>query len=188
MHTWVIGIDEVGRGPLAGPIAVGAVALPIAQNEWVYWEGLKDSKKLSEKHREEWYARIKRDALRCAVAQVSAAIIDEKGITYAARLATQRAIQRLAIEAHEARVMLDKNLKAPVEWDQEEFVKGDERFPVIALASIAAKVTRDRYMCRLHAQDTRYGFDQHKGYGTKMHYAALREFGPTEIHRKSFLG
>ncbi len=188
MRTWIIGIDEVGRGPIAGPIAVGVVALPCSQNEWIHWEGLRDSKKLSEKQREEWYARIKKESLHYAVAQVSAAIIDEKGITHAARLAVKRAIERLDLSPHEARVMLDKNLQAPAVWEQEEFVKGDERFPVIALASIAAKVTRDRYMRRIHAQDERYGFDQHKGYGTKLHYAALRTFGPAAIHRKSFLG
>ncbi len=188
MYTWVIGIDEVGRGPIAGPIAVGAVALPFSQNEWRYWEGLRDSKKLSERQREVWYSRIQKESLRHAVAQVSAAVIDEKGITYAARLAVKRAIERLELSPQEAQVILDKNLQAPVAWEQEEFVKGDERFPAIALASIAAKVTRDRYMCRMHARHPQYGFNQHKGYGTKLHYEALRTYGSAEIHRKSFLG
>lgn len=188
MRTWVIGIDEVGRGPIAGPIAVGAVALPHEHNTWAHWDGLRDSKKLSERQRQEWSERVRAEAIPHAISYISANIIDEQGIVYAAREAARMSIEDLGIAPHEAFVMLDKNLRVPHVWEQEEYVKGDERFPVIALASIVAKVARDARMCEEHARDERYGFDRHKGYGTKSHYEALRRFGPSGIHRKTFLG
>ncbi len=187
MH-WVIGIDEVGRGPLAGPIAVGAVAILLSENEWSCWEGLKDSKKLSEKRREAWYALMDERKINRAVSMVSAATIDKVGIAHAAKSAAAHAIARLNLTPNIARVLLDHGLKVPAEWEQEQFVKGDERFPAIALASIFAKVTRDRYMVSLAEKFPAYGFDQHKGYGTAHHYAALKKHGPTPLHRRTFLG
>lgn len=184
---WIIGVDEAGRGPIAGPISVGVCAIPLKDNVWEKWEGLKDSKKLSEKKREEWYGRIKDDTqILYACAMVSAHIIDEKGIVYAARLAAKRAIGKLGFSPKEARVVLDKNLSVPNFWQQEEFVKGDERIPVIALASIVAKVTRDRYMKKIAKQYPEYGFEIHKGYGTVAHYNVIKKHELSEYHRKTF--
>lgn len=184
---WVIGIDEVGRGPLAGPIAVGAVALPVAQNDWKFWEGLRDSKQLSEKQREAWYLKLKEAGTRYSVSMVGAEVIDESGLTQAAALAARRSIGRLDLKSIEANVLLDWGLSAPPEWQQEKFVKGDERFPVIALASIAAKVTRDRYMCLMAEKFPGYGFEKHKGYGTSAHYSVIALNGVCSLHRRTFL-
>lgn len=189
MYKWIIGIDEVGRGPLAGPVALGAVAMPVELHEWSNWEGLKDSKKLSEKRREEWYGTASGDErLKWAVAATGARIIDTKGIVFAIRDAARRAIEKLGISPDEASVLLDKGIQLPLEWQQEQFVKGDEHYPAIALASIMAKVTRDRYMVGLATQYPVYGFESHKGYGTAVHIAAIRAHGQVpHIHRASFL-
>lgn len=188
---WVIGIDEVGRGPLAGPIAVGATAIPVEYEGWEHWVMLKDSKKLSEKKRLEWDVRIRGGEVPCtiryAVAMVHATTIDEKGIQFAARKAAHEALQKLALSSHDAQVFLDKGLSVSGEWRQEQFVKGDERFPVIALASIVAKVARDAYMKDLAPQYPQYSFDVHKGYGTATHREAIKKHGLVpQIHRASF--
>ena len=184
---WIIGVDEAGRGPLAGPVSVGAVALPVHLNEWSAWGGLKDSKQLSEKKREEWFLRISTGGVRHSVALVSAQVIDAAGIVSAVKNAAAQAVDMLHLSPQEAKVLLDKNIRLPEVWEQEEFIKGDERIPAIALASIVAKVTRDRYMCTLAEALPQYGFERHKGYGTKAHYVALREHGLSSAHRKTFL-
>lgn len=186
---WVIGIDEVGRGPLAGPVAIGAVALPANLNEWKDWEGLKDSKKLSEKRREEWYEKVSGDnRIIWSVSSSGARIIDSRGIVPAIREATKRAIEKLNLNPKDAVVVLDRGLLVPEIWTQEQFTKGDEQIPAIALASIMAKVTRDKYMISISAEYSLYGFEKHKGYGTKAHMQAIREHGFAEgIHRKTFI-
>jgi len=184
---WVIGIDEAGRGPLAGPIAVGAVAIPVQKNEWKFWEGLKDSKRLNEKQREYWFEKLWTSDVHSSVSLVGAAVIDRVGITRAAQTATMRSIMRLALTPEQATVQLDRGLSVPSIWQQEQLVKGDERIPVIALASIVAKVTRDRHMIRLAKQFPAYGFERHKGYGTHAHYLALDRHGPCTLHRQTFL-
>ncbi len=186
---WIIGIDEVGRGPLAGPIAVGAVALPPHLQDWKHWEGLKDSKRLSEKKRWAWRGRLLDEGacVRHAVHMVDARTIDERGIQYAARIAASEALRALGIHPHEGEVFLDYGLAVPQEWKQEQFVKGDERFPAIALASIMAKVARDEYMTSLDAQFPHYTFGTHKGYGTLEHRKAIQKHGLVrEIHRWTF--
>lgn len=188
---WVIGVDEAGRGPLAGPIAVGAVAIRMERNEWKYWNGLKDSKQLSEKAREEWLVRIKRTPdreIRYACSMASARIIDREGIVRAAKQATARAIKRLGLSPKDTAVLLDRGLSAPDAWEQEQYTKGDERIPVIALASVVAKVTRDRVMVRLGKKHPEYGFEVHKGYGTAAHQKAIRTHGPIlGVHRTLFI-
>lgn len=184
--SWIIGIDEAGRGPLAGPIAVGVVAMPVEKNEWRHWIGLKDSKQLSEKQREIWHAKIKISDVLHSVAIVGARVIDRVGITHAASVATLRAIARLGLKPNEAVVFLDWGLMIPDIWQQKQFVKGDENIPAIALASIVAKVTRDRYMCQVAKKFPRYGFEQHKGYGTRAHYDAITLHGTCPLHRLSF--
>lgn len=187
MKKWVLGIDEAGRGPIAGPVAVGVVCLAVHENEWPHWKDLRDSKKLSEKKRLMWRALLDERAVHYAVELVEAAVIEEVGIVHAARRATVRAVQQLTVSPGEVAVLLDKNLSLPDEWQQEEFVKGDERIPAIALASIVAKTERDAYMCALDTQYPVYGFGKHKGYGTKAHYEALRAHGLTDEHRASWI-
>lgn len=187
--NWVIGIDEVGRGPLAGPIGVSAVALPAHLNEWTHWEGLKDSKKLSEKRREAWFTQLrKREDLKIGIGMVGADYINTYGIVGAATEAVANAIAQVGLLSSDAHILLDRGLRAPEEWQQEQFTKGDEKIPVIALASIMAKVTRDRYMVELAATYPLYGFEKHKGYGTKVHQEAIRMHGPIQdVHRTLFI-
>jgi len=152
---------------------------------------LKDSKKLSEKQREEWFEIIRaerqRGALDFSVSFVSHIMIDKRGLTWALRIATARSLARLAITPTSA-IFLDGGLSAPDHFkNQRTIIKGDEKISVIALASIVAKVTRDRLMVKLAKKYPQYGFEKHKGYGTKEHYRAISKFGLCPIHRRSFL-
>jgi ribonuclease HII len=176
----VAGVDEAGRGPLAGPVVAAAVILddlkPIA--------GLGDSKVLSERKREALFDEIRAKALCCAIAQASAAEIDRLNILQATLLAMRRAVEALRLPPH--RVLVDGNrvpvLKVPVA----AVVKGDALVPAISAASILAKVHRDRLCQALHAQHPAYGFDGHKGYPTPEHLAALQQHGACPEHRRSF--
>ena len=193
---FVIGVDEAGRGALAGPVCVGAVLYP-ADFDWreifslVTRRGepkLRDSKQLSAGQRTVLYDYIvAHERLRHASALVGATTIDANGIVSAAREATARALSRLAVRRTLATVLLDAGLNAPRGWVQRSFIRGDERIPPIALASIIAKVTRDRYMEALSDRYAEYGLEAHKGYGTRAHFDILRTLGPGIIHRVSFL-
>jgi ribonuclease HII len=187
---YLIGIDEAGRGPLAGPVAVGAVMVPV-DFDWGVLEGVRDSKKLSEKKREEIFARARgleqSGALRFAVSTSSAAYIDTYGIVPAVKRALAEALSRFEIEPDDCRVLLDGSLKAPVEYiHQETIIRGDDTESVISLASIMAKVTRDRLMMRLAPKYPAYDFHLHKGYGTAAHCATIARVGLSEIHRVTF--
>lgn len=187
----IIGIDEAGRGPLAGPVAVGAVVVPAGFNK-KFFKGIQDSKKLSAEDRELWYKLAheakRRGHIDFAVALVSEKVIDRHGIAYALRLGIKRVLKRLEVEPADAQVFLDGSLKAPAEYEHQlTVIKGDEKIPVISLASILAKVTRDRRMVTLSRQFPEFMFDIHKGYGTIAHRQILRKYGPTEHHRKSFI-
>ena len=187
---YIIGIDEAGRGPLAGPVAVGAVMVPI-DFDWSVLDGVRDSKKLSEKKREEFFARAgelqESGILRFSVSTSSAAYIDRYGIVPAIKRALAEALSRFEIEPAECRVLLDGSLRAPEEYiHQETIVRGDDTEPVISLASIMAKVTRDRLMKRLSPKYPAYDFHTHKGYGTVEHRKAIVRFGLSGIHRVSF--
>ena len=177
----ICGVDEAGRGPLAGPVCAAAVILP--RNCEI--EGLNDSKKLSEKRREELFDVITEKAVSYGIAFASVEEIEEINILNAAMLAMNRAIAQLEPSAELA--LIDGNRNSAIEIPSRCIVKGDARCADIAAASILAKVTRDRYMLEMAEKYPQYHFEKHKGYGTKLHYAALREFGPCEIHRKSFL-
>lgn len=177
----VCGIDEAGRGPLAGPVVAAAVILPYA----VEIDGLNDSKKLSEKKREQLYDIICAQALAFSVASVDEKTIDEINILNATFLAMQNAVQGLAIPADFA--LVDGNRSRGLEIPFQCVVGGDGQSPSIAAASVLAKVTRDRQMYALAAEYPEYGFERHKAYGTKAHYAALDAYGPCPIHRRSFL-
>lgn len=179
--TPVCGVDEAGRGPLAGPVCAAAVMLP----RGIEIPGLNDSKKLTEKQREALYDVIidKADAFGISFATVEE--IGERNILGATFLAMNRAIALL--EPRPALALIDGNRSTGIEVPNRCIVKGDSKCASIAAASILAKVTRDRYMRDAAEKYPEYGFDRHKGYGTAAHYAALREHGPCEIHRPSFL-
>lgn len=177
----VCGVDEAGRGPLAGPVVAAAVILPYT----VTLEGLDDSKKLSEKRREALYEEITGAALAWCAASVDAATIDEINILQATFLAMRRAVEGLSLPADFA--LIDGNRAPLIEIPCRTIVGGDGRSPSIAAASVIAKVTRDRYMREMAREYPEYGFEQHKAYGTRAHYAALDAHGPCPLHRKSFL-
>lgn len=179
---YTIGIDEVGRGPIAGPVTVCAcmISTDIAKK----YKGIKDSKKLSEKRREEIYKEIQ-NLVQYKVTSISAKEIDERGISFCIKKALTKSI---SIFPSDTQVLLDGGLKAPPEYkDQKTIIKGDEKEVCIALASIIAKVTRDRYMCKIAQKYPEYGFEAHKGYGTRVHYLAIEKSGVSPLHRLTFL-
>lgn len=177
----ICGVDEAGRGPLAGPVYAAAVILPPG----IEIRGLNDSKLLSEKKREELFRIICDKALCYAVAGASEKEIDEINILNATYLAVNRAISALEIEPELA--IIDGNRSNGIEYPNMCVVGGDGRCASIAAASILAKVSRDRFMKEMAEIYPGYGFEKHKGYGTRQHYEALYRLGPSEIHRKTFL-
>lgn len=201
--SYVIGIDEVGRGPLAGPVTVCALALPINQRLTTNDARLilRDSKKLSPKQREKWLEWIKRQKIAYSISSVSPKIIDKINISQAANLAATRCVKKLLSDNKlqttnkKIKIFLDgglhintktlKNLSAG--WRTETVIKGDEKIPAISLASIIAKVHRDKLMEKNNKNYPGYGFEKHKGYGTKLHYKMIKKYGISDIHRKTFL-
>ncbi len=177
----ICGVDEAGRGPLAGPVCAAAVILP----RGFVIEGLNDSKKLSEKKRDALFDVIKESAISYGIAFATVEEIEEFNILSATMLAMNRAIAQLDPKPQLA--LIDGNRNKEIEINSQCVVKGDSRCADIAAASILAKVTRDRYMLEMAEKYPQYHFEKHKGYGTKLHYEALREHGPSEIHRMSFL-
>ena len=175
------GIDEAGRGPLAGPVCAAAVMLPPG----LELPGLNDSKKLTGKKREALYDVIIASALHYGIAFATVEEIETHNILGATFLAMRRAFARLGVTPDLA--LVDGNRDPGLDAPTRCVIKGDATCADIAAASILAKVTRDRYMLEMAERYPMYGFEKHKGYGTAAHYAALREFGPCEIHRPSFL-
>ena len=187
---YTIGIDEAGRGPLAGPVAVGVIVVPIGF-DWTQIENVKDSKKLSEKKREAVFARVKElqkeGKLQYAVAFSSNKLIDAHGISHAIRAAMARALSSLPINPSECEVLLDGSLRAPEQFiHQRTIIDGDNLEPAISLASICAKVCRDTLMVRESAHYPQYNFATHKGYGTATHIKLIREHGLSDFHRITF--
>lgn len=180
-YSFVCGVDEAGRGPLAGPVYAAAVILP----DGVIPEGVNDSKKLSEKKREALFDVITEEALDYSIAYATAEEIDDINILQATFLAVKRAIAGLKMKADYA--MIDGNRMPPLDIPGETIVKGDANSASIAAASILAKVSRDRFMLKMAEKYPQYQFEKHKGYGTKLHYQMLDEYGPSEIHRQTFL-
>lgn len=179
--TQICGVDEAGRGPLAGPVCAAAVILPAH----LEIPGLDDSKKLTDKRRRELMPVIKENALAYGIAFTDHSEIDQINILQATFLAMERAVSNLEIKPQ--LLLIDGNRQKDFGIPTETVVRGDSLSASIAAASILAKVTRDDYMLRMAEQYPQYGFDVHKGYGTKAHYAALTEYGPCPIHRMSFL-
>ena len=179
--TVICGVDEAGRGPLAGPVCAAAVILP----RDLELPGLNDSKKLTDKKRRELYPIIKEQAIAYGIAFATEQEIDELNILQATFLAMQRAIDQLEGKANYA--LIDGNREKDFGLPVKTVVKGDSLSANIAAASVLAKVTRDNFMEELAKQYPQYGFEIHKGYGTKAHYAALTAHGPSPIHRMTFL-
>lgn len=177
----VCGVDEAGRGPLAGPVCAAAVILPAH----ISIPGLNDSKKLTDKKRRELFPIIKENAIAYAIAIADEKEIDKINILQATFLAMERAINQLAVKPQIA--LIDGNRAKDFGLPVETIVHGDSLSASIAAASVLAKVTRDDIMLQMAEMYPAYGFDVHKGYGTKAHYDALREFGPCPIHRMTFL-
>ncbi len=177
----ICGVDEAGRGPLAGPVFAAAVILP----EGHIIDGVNDSKKLSEKKRDVLFDKIIDECVSYSVGMATEKEIDEINILQATFLAMKRAVDHLDIKPDLA--LVDGNRVPPMDTEVLTIVKGDAKSASIAAASIIAKVSRDRYMLRLAEQYPQYEFERHKGYGTKLHYEKIAEYGICDAHRKTFL-
>jgi len=180
-YKFVCGVDEAGRGPLAGRVYAAAVILPFG----IYIDGLNDSKKLSEKKRDILFDVIIKEAVSYSISFAEVDEIESLNILNASQLAMKRAVDGLNVCADFA--LIDGNISRGFCIPTQTVVKGDSLSPSIAAASILAKVSRDRYCIELDSIFPQYGFAKHKGYGTKAHYEAIKAFGPCEMHRLSFL-
>lgn len=179
-YEYICGIDEAGRGPLCGPVVAAAVILPKDK----YIEGVNDSKKLSPKKREKLYDDIKKEAISVGIGIVDVDIIEEINILNATKLAMIKAIKDLKIKPDY--LLIDGNQLIDIDIEKQTVVSGDAKSESIAAASIIAKVTRDRMLINFDKLYPEYGFAKHKGYGTKIHIEAIKKYGLTPIHRKSF--
>jgi ribonuclease HII len=199
-YDYLVGVDEVGRGSLAGPVTVSAVAFRLGSmrggNNFIKRPGdhkLKDSKKTTRTRREKWLENLRelaeKNKFKISTSFSKSEMIDRNGIIPAIRKALEQSLKKLKLDPKKTLVLLDGGLSAPKEFrHQKTIIKGDEKEPIIALASIAAKVERDRYMKKISKQYPIYGFENHKGYGTKSHCQILRQFGPSPEHRRSYIG
>lgn len=182
-YAYVAGVDEVGRGPLAGPVVCAAVILPLADEEAL--AGINDSKKLSAKKRELLAEKIKRVALSYQICEVDEKVIDSVNILQATRLCMKRAVEGLSLRPDF--VLTDGNMTLDIGIPQKSIIKGDQAVCSIGAASILAKVYRDALMCEYAKQYPWYGFERNAGYGTAQHIQAIREVGICPIHRKTFI-
>jgi ribonuclease HII len=185
-HSFIAGLDEAGRGPLAGPVVAAAVILPLSDLDecLLCFAGVRDSKQVTTQAREHLYEVIMQHALAVGTGIGSVELIDEVNILQATKHAMRIALTQLALPPQA--LLLDALSLPEIELPQRSIIKGDERCLSIAAASIIAKVTRDRMMVQLHEEYPAYGFAQHKGYGTEAHLAALRQHGASPHHRRSF--
>lgn len=188
---YYIGVDEVGRGPIAGPVTVCAL-VSFAGRNLELLKGVKDSKKLTPRGREIWFKKIRETKVsgltKFVVISVDNKTIDKIGIVSALNLCVKKCLDKLDLPPEETSVLLDGSLHASkIYKSQETIIRGDEKEPLIAAASIVAKVSRDWHMSNLPERYKTYGFQNHKGYGTRAHYAAIKEYGISDLHRRSFL-
>ncbi len=191
---YIVGIDEVGRGPLAGPVCVGLCAIKKdkLKESKRFFKNFKDSKKLSENQRYLWLEKIKKakeNGLIFYTAQfASEKMIDKKGISFAIKFAMNKCLKLFNLKSENTQILLDGSLYAPVNFkNQKTIIKGDEKELPIALASIVAKIKRDEFMKQIAKKHSDYAFEVHKGYGTKAHIKVILKKGPSKIHRMSFL-
>ncbi len=186
---FIVGIDEVGRGPLAGPVMVGIVVA--TSSDIVATIGARDSKLMTERARLKIYdfARAAQgENLRFGVFSKSAQEVDKVGISAAIAQAIAAGLSELSVDPLESLILLDGSLKAPAEFEQRTIIRGDVTEPIISLASVLAKVTRDELMqTKIHEQFPQYNFAQHKGYGTSAHISAIKQYGPCAQHRRTYL-
>ena len=180
--TYIAGVDEVGRGPLAGPVVCASVIMPLDDDKII--EGITDSKKISEKKRKVLSDKIKEVALSYCIYEISPEVIDEINILEATKKCMSSAVNGLKIEPE---VVFVDALKLDISYPQESIIKGDALSYSIGAASIIAKVYRDELMEKLDETYPEYGFKKHKGYGTKAHIDTIKEIGPCPIHRKTFI-
>ena len=180
---YIAGVDEVGRGPLAGPVVCAAVILPLEKKYLI--DGIDDSKKLKESERERLAELIRERAVAHKICEADSGTIDRINILQATKLCMKRAVEGLSVEPDV--VFVDGNCKIDISFPQQTLIKGDALSYTIGAASILAKVYRDRLMCELDKVYPQYGFAKHKGYGTQMHCKAIKEYGPCEIHRRTFI-
>ncbi len=182
-YRWIVGVDEVGRGPIAGPVTVCALAIPF--NEKLP-EEVRDSKMIRGKDRRRIARNLSKNLY--VINSIRAKTIDTRGIVWAIEQAVARCLRQLPCLANETLVLMDGSLKAPRGWKHQiTLIRGDQREPVIGGASILAKVARDEHMERMDIQYPGYGFSSHKGYGTEQHYKMLEDLGPCSIHRKTWI-
>ena len=192
---YVAGIDEVGRGPVAGPVTVGVA---VASREFLeaefkrIFKNIKDHKKLTIKQRDIWHQEVsqceKDEFLQISLSSVDSQTIDKIGIVKSIKQAINQSLNKLHLPPHKTLLLLDGGLKASSNYShQETIIKGDEKEPIIAIAALMAKVFRDREMIQLAKKFPEYGFENHKGYGTKAHFEAIRKNGLSPIHRRCFL-
>ena len=181
-NQYIAGVDEVGRGPLAGPVVVACVIMPLGDEDII--QGVNDSKKVSEKNREKLYDLIMQKALACKIEWADEKVIDEINILQATKSCMQKAIDGIEIAPD---VVLIDAVNLDCKYPIEPIIKGDAKSYSIACASIVAKVTRDRYMVAMSKQYPQYDFASNKGYGSAKHIAALKSVGPCPIHRRSFI-
>ena len=193
-HRFIVGVDEVGRGPVAGPVYVCAFLVEAKYLEEIIKNAnlpIRDSKKLTEKMRDKWFDILQKYAkekvVNYIVTKASNKEIDDKGIAVCIKAAVKNSLEKLQFSKTETKVFLDGGLFAPDEFIQETFIKGDEYYPVIAFASIVAKVLRDREMTKLAETHNEYAWKKNKGYGTKEHMEAIDKFGVCPLHRVTFL-
>ncbi|MFT7328042.1 MAG: ribonuclease HII [Crocinitomicaceae bacterium] len=193
-YKYIVGIDEVGRGPLAGPVVVGAfcVASEDVKAVLLSLDGITDSKKLTAKKREIYAEKIKelqkQDLVQVAISGVSAKVIDEQGIVPAINSALVSSLKKIDVNPEEVFIYLDGGLYAPQQYlYQETVVKGDSKIWQIGAASVIAKVMRDKKMIEFGKKNPEYGFENHKGYGTQRHRDAIRKHGVIDIHRKTWI-
>jgi len=195
--NFVVGIDEAGRGPLAGPVIACAITIPeFPISNFQFPKNVKDSKKLSAKKREEIYKLLKKNPdVKWGIGRVSEKIIDKINILQATKLAMRRAVKNLSkkgtgfLSAERNPVpflLIDGNFGIDLDFPQKSIIKGDQKVFSCAAASIIAKVSRDRMMIKYHDKYPEYGFNRHKGYGTKLHREAIKKYGFCDIHRKTF--
>ncbi|MAQ77131.1 ribonuclease HII [Candidatus Campbellbacteria bacterium] len=191
--NYIIGIDEVGRGPLAGPVTVCAFCISCEYEEEVFKAlgGITDSKKLSSQRREKYYEKItileKQKYVQYAISHISAQVIDMKGITWSLETAIKRSLKKLNLPLKKCFIFLDGGLAAPDIYVQETVIKGDQKIWHIGAASVVAKVLRDRKMVKYSQKFPEYGFDKHKGYGTALHKEAIKKYGVLPIHRSTWI-
>lgn len=191
-HIWIVGIDEVGRGPLAGPVTLCGIAIRSSEYKKSRWRGLTDSKQMTKSAREVWYNRakeIQKTGVICvALVSKTAVQIDRKGINSCITDCIKQILAKLALNPKTTQVLLDGGLKAPTEYIyQRTIIKGDQKEKIISLASVIAKVSRDAYMTKLAKKYPQFGWEINKGYGTKLHREILKKRGFTSFHRKTFL-